>query len=254
MRYLGGSDWGVTNNGWTASYTLLHSGNYNSYAPKLDGTGASGTWGIDITGSAVQLTAQTLFPNREGIAQKWRRFAKLELKYQYKGSCANFQLRVNTSTQQSGDSCEVYAMMYQQAALGQAPVYTIKTNCSDTRLKIIGVLNYSTSGDTLELYAYCPYSYYSVSVSSLYDPDNTLSIGTSYVASLPSGTQITPIQMGTSYSANKLTTARTIWGQSFDGTGNISGTLSSVNNIYPNSSAEKYIGKSDNPFKYVYAE
>jgi len=36
---------------WTA--ILLHSSNYNSYAPTLTGTGASGTWGIDITGNAA---------------------------------------------------------------------------------------------------------------------------------------------------------------------------------------------------------
>jgi len=34
----------------------LHSGNYNSYSPTLTGTGASGTWGISITGSAATLT------------------------------------------------------------------------------------------------------------------------------------------------------------------------------------------------------
>ena len=31
---------------------ILHAGNYNSYAPTLTGTGASGTWGINVTGSA----------------------------------------------------------------------------------------------------------------------------------------------------------------------------------------------------------
>ena len=31
---------------------VLHTGNYNSYAPTLTGGGASGTWGISITGSA----------------------------------------------------------------------------------------------------------------------------------------------------------------------------------------------------------
>jgi len=36
----------------SAMRTLLQSGNYNSYAPTLTGTGASGTWGINITGSA----------------------------------------------------------------------------------------------------------------------------------------------------------------------------------------------------------
>lgn len=41
--------------------TLLHSGNFNSYAPKLDGTGATGTWGISISGNAATATnADTL--------------------------------------------------------------------------------------------------------------------------------------------------------------------------------------------------
>ncbi len=35
-----------------AGNTVLHSGNYNSYAPTLTGGGASGTWGISITGSS----------------------------------------------------------------------------------------------------------------------------------------------------------------------------------------------------------
>lgn len=34
---------------------VLHAGNYNSYAPKLDGTGATGTWNIDIAGYATAL-------------------------------------------------------------------------------------------------------------------------------------------------------------------------------------------------------
>ena len=37
---------------WGSWYTLLHSGNYNNYTPTKTGTGASGTWGINITGSA----------------------------------------------------------------------------------------------------------------------------------------------------------------------------------------------------------
>jgi len=42
-----------------ASNTILHAGNYNSYAPTLTGTGASGTWGIGVTGSAAQLNGQS---------------------------------------------------------------------------------------------------------------------------------------------------------------------------------------------------
>jgi hypothetical protein len=37
---------------WGGWSTFLHSGNFNSYAPTLTGTGASGTWGISITGAA----------------------------------------------------------------------------------------------------------------------------------------------------------------------------------------------------------
>jgi hypothetical protein len=38
---------------WNSWYTLLNSGNYNSYSPSLTGAGASGTWGINITGNAA---------------------------------------------------------------------------------------------------------------------------------------------------------------------------------------------------------
>ena len=41
-------------------YKLLSSTNYNSYAPTLTGTGASGTWGISITGSAGSVPASGL--------------------------------------------------------------------------------------------------------------------------------------------------------------------------------------------------
>jgi len=34
----------------------LHSSNYTSYSPSLTGSGASGTWGINITGSAASIT------------------------------------------------------------------------------------------------------------------------------------------------------------------------------------------------------
>ena len=49
--------------GWgTASWvTMLDSNNYNTYVPKKDGTGASGTWGISISGTATKLaTARTI--------------------------------------------------------------------------------------------------------------------------------------------------------------------------------------------------
>lgn len=45
------------NNGtWGNWTTLLDSSNYNNYSPSKTGTGASGTWGINITGSAGSCT------------------------------------------------------------------------------------------------------------------------------------------------------------------------------------------------------
>lgn len=53
----------LTNNG----YTLLDANNYTSYAPKLDGTGATGTWGINISGNAATATTATSLVNSRTI-------------------------------------------------------------------------------------------------------------------------------------------------------------------------------------------
>lgn len=41
------------------SSQVLYAGNYNSYSPTLTGGGASGTWGINITGNAATATSAT---------------------------------------------------------------------------------------------------------------------------------------------------------------------------------------------------
>lgn len=46
-------------NTWGEWQTVLSSNNYTDYVPKKDGTGASGTWGIDITGNAATATKAT---------------------------------------------------------------------------------------------------------------------------------------------------------------------------------------------------
>jgi hypothetical protein len=48
---------------WSAWRTFLHSANYNSYSPTLTGTGASGTWGINVTGSAATATTASTITN-----------------------------------------------------------------------------------------------------------------------------------------------------------------------------------------------
>ena len=44
----------------TGENKVLHAGNYTSYSPSLTGNGASGSWGINITGSAAKLSSLTV--------------------------------------------------------------------------------------------------------------------------------------------------------------------------------------------------
>lgn len=55
---LGGAENDLVYGGWSAGATrrrILHSGNYTAWAPSLTGTGATGTWGISITGDAASV-------------------------------------------------------------------------------------------------------------------------------------------------------------------------------------------------------
>ena len=58
---------------------------------------------------------------------------------------------------------------------------------------------------------------------------------------------------GNSATATKLQTARTIWGQSFDGSRNISGDITSTGNIRPSATKTSSLGSNVLSYKYVYA-
>ncbi|MEN2416402.1 tail fiber domain-containing protein [Flavobacterium mesophilum] len=54
---------------WGSWYDMIHSGNYNSYSPTLTGAGASGTWGINISGSVSGSSRYVdLLANRTDVA------------------------------------------------------------------------------------------------------------------------------------------------------------------------------------------
>jgi hypothetical protein len=56
--------WGISITGNAATVTNgITTGNIGSYAPSLTGTGASGTWGISITGNAATATTATNVTN-----------------------------------------------------------------------------------------------------------------------------------------------------------------------------------------------
>ena len=58
--------------GWATSWKkLLDSSNFNSYAPTLTGTGATGTWGISISGNAATATKATKDGSGNTITSKY---------------------------------------------------------------------------------------------------------------------------------------------------------------------------------------
>lgn len=177
-------------------YAILHSGNYNSYAPKRDGTGASGTWGIDISGTARYLKTSAF----TAVNANELTYTNCALRYISALAGSSTNLPATTS--------------YQNAIL---------------------TLSLHDNGSTAQLY-------FTKGVENFYYRSQhtgdwkTVAFTDSNVAS-----------------ATKLATARTIWGQSFDGSRNIYGTISNTYGILPNSDSAHDIGSATNQYRYVYA-
>ena len=57
------NDSGGTNSNWGDWYSLLSSGNYTDYTVKKDGTGATGSWGISVTGTSSNVTGTVAVEN-----------------------------------------------------------------------------------------------------------------------------------------------------------------------------------------------
>lgn len=70
------------------------------------------------------------------------------------------------------------------------------------------------------------------------------------LTSLPD--KVTPVSNNVAVSATKLQTPRSIWGQSFDGTGNVSGSLSEVGNIHFKVDDSYDIGSDAAASRYIY--
>ena len=170
--------------------SILHTGNYNSYAPKLDGTGASGTWGISISGNAATAT--------------------------------------------NADKLDGYHASYANSKpWGTIPVIT------DSGYMDVGKhfeFHYdNTTGPDYSTVLACTGNHRNI--VNLPSKSGTLALLTDNVAS-----------------ATKLATSRTIWGQSFNGTGNVSGNLTDVGSITPATDNSHDIGTSSNQFRWVYAQ
>ena len=164
----------------SSAETALTSSNYNSYAPKLDGTGATGTWGINISGNAAGLSSEYL------------------------------------SDLNSASYNKVFSGGF-KVSNRPAENYATGLTLYNKELKYLYQLAFSTNGNLFARY-----------YGSSWNSWKTIAFTDSNVAS-----------------ATKLQNSRTIWGQSFDGTGDVSGALSGVTNITASGHAKVYSLKTD---------
>ena len=188
------------------SYTNIDSGNYNSYAPSLTGSGASGTWGISISGNAATST-------------------KLNNYYTSRPSNANI------TTDGSGGMCKFIATS------------TMTSNKPAVDGHILHFFWDTTAGWDSQLMI-------PNNGNSSYEPQwRAQNNGTwgNWISLVTSGT----IKNYNAGSATKLQTARTIWGQSFNGTANVSGAMSGVTSITTNGSFSFYPVPSDTSNYYL---
>lgn len=182
----------IVNNGANAWRTILDSSNYNSYAPKLDGTGASGTWGINISGNAATATNADKLDNIDST-----------------GFLQNYSLNY-------GDTISNAVDISPTLTAGLARVHISKVEFSSV------LTGYDFKNKAWQL---------------RFRPSHNDGI---YFRSQGTGTSWKQIAFTDSNvaSATKLANSRTIWGQSFDGTGNVSGALTEVTSITASSTIQ----------------
>ena len=289
--------------------TILHAANYNTYAPTKTGGGASGTWGISITGNAATATtATTLQTTRKIFSQPFSGAgdvagqAMVYGTYQETASSryshGGIQVRENglVADKQTADgyapaigfhwaSRSAASLIYttsgfkfmNQAFTGYANVYATLKGNADSATQVYNTQSNPTSGtwyagtfitDSTTGNKYIRsnngFAYYSLEGTAsaqgeaLIQIGNTTATGTAgnkrgrlrlcssssgytdfvltattgtRTLTLPDATGTVALTSSNVASATKLQTARTLWGQSFNGTANVSGSLTGVGNI-----------------------
>lgn len=211
----GASPWTTTSNLTVSSAQLtykgnsiLHAANYNDYAPTKTGTGASGTWAISVTGNAVTATRLTV----DGASKTWTTLAD-----KTGNSIVGY-----TDTSTSGrwfDYGSVFQFSNQNNPDPGVNGNWVTQLLSSTS-NLLGVRWRTNTGAW-------------TAVQTLVTSTNYTTYTVTKTGSGASGTWGISItgNAATASTSTKLTTARTIWGQSFNGSANVSGALSGATTI-----------------------
>lgn len=221
--------------------TILHSRNFNSYAPKLDGTGATGNWGIDISGNAATATdADTLDGFHESdfsrhvagmVSSTGTTYYKLGtlpasnpstwdaflIQGEIGGISSSNKAVLNVCVgRRNGVTFSGYTQGLWQGNLG------VDIGVNDAG-EIALIVNRSYASWTLDLHT--------IQGEISYTGTTFTPADTNFVLLSASNKVSKSLASGAVEKATKLATARTIWGQSFDGTGNVSGALTGVTDL-----------------------
>ena len=252
---------------------VLHSGNYNSYCPKLDGTGATGTWGISISGNAATATnADTLdgYHATMGSNQPWGTIPVItpqgwmevgkHFEFHYDNTTGSDYSTALACTGNHGNTVYLpsasgtLALLTDNVASASnadtidgyhADSFTKKLDLVTTDLNSIGdslLGQQSTSvRATPELHYPVQEAGGLISILSAYSSTNQI-YGTHLsnrwfargagegLSSRTSWREFAFLDSNVA-SATKLQNSRTIWGQSFDGTGNVDGSIKIKDNV-----------------------
>lgn len=189
-------------------YKIIHSGNYNSYAPTLTGTGASGTWGINISGNAATATNADMLDGYDITSIMSTRWAN-DIKDLNEISIPSIW-RLSRLEPNLPSHIFDYGNLLHIMVPGADTAWQLIGSYSSDNLWFRRGTWYSDGGGNLRTNAWKQIAFIDSNVAS----------------------------------ATQLQTSRTIWGQSFNGTGDVSGALRGVTTI----SASGTITSSDGDF------
>lgn len=192
--------------------TLIHSGNYNSYSPTLTGVGATGTWGINISGNANTATTAV------------------------SASSANTATNATNADLLDGQDLITQVSDWDTDSLSIFKSSENSISNTPTTDFIYGITlrfhrSISVYHTDLVTSLYHDRLFFRRKTEEGYQTWRELihsgNIGSQSVNYATTSGACT----GNSATATKLQTARTIWGQSFNGSGNVSGALTGVTSI-----------------------
>ena len=221
---------------------ILHSANYNTYAPTKTGGGASGSWGISITGNAATATTAnrlvslgdtnwTTLADATGNGVRCYVDTTTEGRWMTYGSVLQISNVNNPNpgtsdhwlTQILSSTSNLLGVRWRTNTGAWSGVQTIVTSGNYTSyVTKVGTATIGAANKGIYLNAGTPTAM-SSTVGSTTVPVY-MNAGAITVCSTTLGVSIT----GNAKTATTLQTTRTLWGQSFNGTANVSGSMTGV--------------------------